>query len=545
MAQTAKVALLQLAAFDASDSEASLAHTLRRIEDAAREHKPDIIALPEVTYPGYFLGSQEVADEVDLEAATSRLSDLARAYGVYIAAGWAVDIDGRLRNSALLFGRDGALVGRYDKTFLWHFDHKWFDEGSSYPVFETDFGRVGMLICADGRMPEIARSLTMNGAQVILDLTAWVSGARSRRELTTTQISHLMRCRAAENGIWIACADKCGVEAESIVYAGQSCVINPRGEIVERLDSEREGTLVYDVPLADAALPVMRRPQLYDTLAYPTASLPVLQTLSETIVAPAEERRIAVVQMTIPESTREFVERATAHVERQATMDASIVVFPAPPTRYRQAFTEAALTPAMEALARRTGVTIAYCAWAPDGNGLRYMYLMGPAGLILRHAQSHKPPGERFATMPLGDSECEIAATAAGKAGMVIAAEGMVPEVARSLMLRGAEFILWSADSPSLEMEMVARTRAEENRVFVACAAAPTDRGATMIADPNGRVLAIALEGEELAVGAEVNRMAAHVKERSPGTNVVLNRQPATYGALVAVPVQAGAAEAG
>jgi predicted amidohydrolase len=124
---------------------------------------------------------------------------------------------------------------------------------------------------------------------------------------------------------------------------------------------------------------------------------------------------------------------------------------------------------------------------------------------------------------------------------MMLAAEGYVPEVARSLMLRGAEFILWAGDDPALPMMPVARTRAEENRVFLACAAAPTTNGATLIADPNGRTLAVALEGRELAVGTEVNRAFAHIKERAPGTDVVRHRQPSTYGVITRVESGVGA----
>ena len=96
-------------------------------------------------------------------------------------------------------------------------------------MFETDIGRIGILVCADGRLPEIARSLMLNGAQIILDLTAWVSGGRTQQDLSTPQVEFLMPTRAAENGVWIACCDKSGIEAESIVYAGRSCFINPRG----------------------------------------------------------------------------------------------------------------------------------------------------------------------------------------------------------------------------------------------------------------------------------------------------------------------------
>src|SRR5512141_2355722 len=111
--RTARIALLQLPAFSIEDAEASLAHTLRRIDETARE-RPDIIVLPEVTYPAYFIGT--TAHEIDgvLSPAESmaRFAAKAREHHVYIAAGMALD-DGRggLANGAALFDRQGAVVG--------------------------------------------------------------------------------------------------------------------------------------------------------------------------------------------------------------------------------------------------------------------------------------------------------------------------------------------------------------------------------------------------------------------------------------------------
>ena len=535
MSKTARVAVVQLRAFSMEEAEASLAHSMRRIDEVAASEKPDLIALPEVTYPAYFLGTGDLAScgVLSPAEAVERFAAKAREHGVYIAVGLALEAaGGGYANGAALFGRDGSLVGRYDKSFLWHFDNRWFTQGSAYPVFDTDIGRVGMLVCADGRLPEIARSLTLSGAQIILDLTAWVSGGRSPDELTTTQYEYLMRTRAAENGVWIACADKSGVEAESIVYAGRSCFIDPRGTVVAALGPEEDAVLVHDVPIADAAPPVTRRPELYEILSHPMESLPVLRTLDETFVPQEQEQRIAVVQMAMPATGTEFVAAARRHVERQALMDARLVVFPATPSRRRHAYDHDEVLEGMQAIAEETGVCVSFVAWDPSGDGFRTMYLVGDRGWIAAHRQTHKPPGERFATMPMGNDACPVFHTPIGRVGLMLSAEGYVPEVARSLMLRGAEIILWAGDDPSLSMLHAARTRAEENRVFVAAAAAPTANGATLIADPNGRVLAIALEARELAVGAEVNRALAHIKERAPGTDVVRNRQPATYGAL-------------
>ncbi len=331
MARTARIALVQLPAYSIEDAAESLEHTLARIDDAARE-KPDIIALPEGTYPAYFLGTDYTTSEQVLppKEAMERFAAKAREHGVHIAAGMALDAPGGgLSNGAALFGRDGSLVGRYDKSFLWHFDARWFTPGDAFPVFETDVGRIGMLVCADGRLPEIARSLVVNGAQIILDLTAWVSSGRHAADLTTIQREFLMPARAAENGVWIACADKFGVEAESLIYCGRSCFINPRGEYVASLGSDEDAVLTYDVPIDDSRPPITRRPEMYDVLTHPTESLPIARAQDEAIVMRENERRIAVVQASLPADGTQFVQFARAHVERLVLQDADVALFPA------------------------------------------------------------------------------------------------------------------------------------------------------------------------------------------------------------------------
>jgi predicted amidohydrolase len=534
--RTARIALLQLPAFSIEDADASLAHTLHRIDDAARE-RPDLIALPEVTYPAYFLGTDDLSrcNVLSPTDAAARIAAKAKEHGVYIAAGLALDTPGGgYTNGALLFGRDGTVVGRYDKSFLFHFDRRWFAPGDAFPVFETDFGHIGMLVCADGRLPEIARSLTLNGAQLILDLTAWVSTGRRPADLSTIQVEFLMPTRAAENGVWIACCDKFGVEAESIVYAGRSRFIDPSGQTVAELGPADDATLVYDVPLADATPRVMRRPELYGVLSHPTESLPVSPTLGEAFVMSEHDHQIAVVQMALPRSGEEFLAVARRHMERLALMDAELVVFPATPSRLRGGYGHEATLQGMIELSKQTGVMATFTVSEPDADGWRAMYLVGPRGPIAKHRQTHKPPGPRFETMPMGDEVSPVVPTPIGRVGLMVSAEGFVPEVARSLMLRGAEIILWAGDDPgSPMMQIVARARAEENRVFVAAATAPTANGATMIVDPNGRVLAQALEGRELSVAADINPALSHQKRRAPGTDVVRDRQPHTYGALV------------
>jgi predicted amidohydrolase len=534
MTSTARIALLQLRAFGIEDAAASLRHTLAKIDEAAAA-RPDIIVLPEVTYPAYFLGGDDLSGAGVLAPGEvlETFGARARAHGAYIAAGLALERefgDGpRYANAAVLFGRDGSVVGRYDKSFLWQFDSRWFRAGNAYPVFETDVARVGMLICADGRLPEIARSLVVNGAQIILDLTAWVSGGRTAAQLTSIQRQFLMPARAIENGAWIVAADKVGIEAESIVYCGGSCVIDPGGAYVAQLGPDEQGVLVYDVPVQDAGPPVARRPQLYETLAHPTASLPVVRGLEDALVPAHEQRVAAAVQMRPPPDPAAFVEAVRRHCARLALQDVALAVFPAPPADARAAYQTPALVDALSDVARETGVFIAFAAY--EGDGARWMHLVGPRGPVAAHRQTHALRGN--GAQALGEAPAPVVATPLGRVGLMCGAEGFVPEVARSLMLRGAEMLAWCADGEGPAMTPIARARAEENRVTLLCASPPTPQGATMAIDPSGAVLADALEGRELAVTAVVNRAWSHVKSRVPGTDVVRDRQPETYRALV------------
>jgi predicted amidohydrolase len=255
--------------------------------------------------------------------------------------------------------------------------------------------------------------------------------------------------------------------------------------------------------------------------------------MDEPFRMPAEEHRVAVVQMTMPPTGAEFVALARPHAERLALHDAELVVFPAMPGPLRRAYPHDVVLPGMSAIAADAGLMVAFAVnEGADAEGERVMYLVGPRGVIGRCAQTHKPPGPRFETMPLGSEPGPVVSTPIGKVGMIHAAEVYVPEIARSLMLRGAEILIISAHDAPYPLRNIARCRADENRVFVACAGTPGEHSGALIVDPAGRILAEALQGRELSVSATVNRALSHLKAMAPGTDVVMNRQPATYGAL-------------
>lgn len=136
------------------------------IVEAEASRGTDLIALPE-TWAGQQQNRPETLDGPIISA----ISDIARRHNTWIIC--PIDrLDGNRRvNSAVLIGRDGRVAGTYDKVYpYWsEFDLAQIVEvGAATPVFETDFGKVGMAICFDANFPEVWKGLADNGAELVV-----------------------------------------------------------------------------------------------------------------------------------------------------------------------------------------------------------------------------------------------------------------------------------------------------------------------------------------------------------------------------------------
>ncbi|MGC2635441.1 MAG: carbon-nitrogen hydrolase family protein [Candidatus Cybelea sp.] len=235
MARSITVAALQLAAHGRGDFRMGLERAL----DAARlaSRKADLIVLPEATFPAYVLGKAPLAVH-ETQDAIEGLRAIARENGTVIVAGAAVLRDGRVHNAALVIDADGSLAGHADKLFLWHFDRQWFEGGQRLAPIQTKIGVLGVLICADGRLPTISRALVDRGAQALVMPTAWVTSGRNPGSLENVQADLLARVRAHENLVPFIAANKCGSELGMVAYCGKSQIVDSAGEVVA-LASER------------------------------------------------------------------------------------------------------------------------------------------------------------------------------------------------------------------------------------------------------------------------------------------------------------------
>ncbi len=230
MTRPIRVAALQLRAHDRADFRHAHDTIVAALADAAA--RAELVVLPEGTFPAYVLGNERAHDEPTVAATIERLCNLARASETVIVAGAAVDEASAIRNAALVIDRDGSVAGRADKLFLWHFDRLWFEGGAELAPIRTAIGTLGVLICADGRIPTIARALVDRGAEMLVMPTAWVTSGRNPDALENVQADLLARVRAFENDVPFVAANKCGSELGMVAYCGKSQIIDGGGEIV-------------------------------------------------------------------------------------------------------------------------------------------------------------------------------------------------------------------------------------------------------------------------------------------------------------------------
>lgn len=136
------------------------------VAEAARQ-RADFVVLPEVVTYGSGSTYVDVAEPIP-GPSTRFFGELARRHNLYLVPG-LVERDGHLiYNVAVLIGPDGEVAGKYRKICLPRGEvDGGFTPGEDYPVFDTRFGRVGLMVCYDGFFPEIARELANRGAEVI------------------------------------------------------------------------------------------------------------------------------------------------------------------------------------------------------------------------------------------------------------------------------------------------------------------------------------------------------------------------------------------
>jgi N-carbamoylputrescine amidase len=197
----------------------------------AASNGAQLIVLPELCNTGYVFKNRDEAlslsEEIPSGKSVVSWEKVARDNNVYIAAGICEREDVTLYNSAVLIGPDG-YIGTFRKIHLWNEEKLIFNPGNlGVPVFETEIGKIGMLICYDIWFPEAHRQCSLQDADIICVPTNWVPMPEQAPNVPPMAV-HICMTNAHVNGIFIAAADRIGIERNQ-PFLGNSIIVGPKG----------------------------------------------------------------------------------------------------------------------------------------------------------------------------------------------------------------------------------------------------------------------------------------------------------------------------
>jgi predicted amidohydrolase len=247
-----RVALCQMIVTE--DKDENLKKAKKMITKAANKGA-ELVVLPEMfncpydnSYFSKFAESYPTGETINL------LSDLAKTNNIYLIGG-SIPERGekeRIYNTSFVFNNKGELIGRHRKVHLFDIDVQGgirfmesdvLAQGEDLTVFDTPFGKMGVIICYDIRFPEILRLMVLKGARIIVVPAAFnmITGP--------AHWDILFRVRALDNQVYMLGTAPARNESASYLSYGNSIITDPWGKIVNKLD-EKEGILIEDLDLS-------------------------------------------------------------------------------------------------------------------------------------------------------------------------------------------------------------------------------------------------------------------------------------------------------
>ncbi len=242
------------------DIKKNLENTISKIREAASKGA-QIICLQELYKTKYFPTDEEkdvtsLAEPIPGET-TSVLSILAKELEVIIIAPiFEVADSGKHYNTAIVIGVDGSIMGKYRKMHIpydpFFYEKSYFDVGDTgYQLFRTPKVTFGVLICYDQWFPEAARTLALQGAELIFYPSAigYLEGDPLSQDDWHTSWENIQRSHAIANGIHVASINRVGTEG-NIKFWGASFVCDAFGRLIKRASEENEEVVVAELDIS-------------------------------------------------------------------------------------------------------------------------------------------------------------------------------------------------------------------------------------------------------------------------------------------------------
>lgn len=260
----------------------------------AKKAGADLVVFPELSITGHggHVSMIRQAEAVPDGESCRAVMDLARDLDLFICAGIA-ELDRETQyNCQFIVGPDG-FVGKQRKVHLSGDEYFYFRHGTDLPVFELPFAKIGIVICYDNLLPEVARTQAVRGAEVSLGVHAarvgkWPATLKERRRTMGYWLAQwrlLHPARAYDNGCYVCLNNTVGQSARGIRgveanHLGGLMVYGPDGALVAENDAIRLKEEMLVVPLKAAAVHQrrtaecfnlrVRRPESFGPLTEPT-----------------------------------------------------------------------------------------------------------------------------------------------------------------------------------------------------------------------------------------------------------------------------------
>ncbi len=265
-----KIALAQISS-KRENKEANF-QKIEKLTVKAKEQGAELAIFPEMSLTGYVVHDQfyELAETIPGPTVV-KAEALAKKTGMHLIFGMpelSEKTQATVFNTAVFVGPKG-LIGKYRKMYLP--THSVFEEkrylrpGYQTAAFQTDIGNIGLCICYDIFFPEVVRLTRLNGAQLIVCISASPAVRRSYFETLTC-------ARAIENTAYVAYVNLAGVQ-DGLQFWGGSRLVSPNGDVLAKAKYDEEDFLTCEVDFSDLRtaetfIPTLRdlRPELFDKL---------------------------------------------------------------------------------------------------------------------------------------------------------------------------------------------------------------------------------------------------------------------------------------
>ena len=435
------------------DKEKNINNLVKLCEEAAKGGAK-LIVTPEMGTSGYcFLNRSEIKNLVEKipGPTTKQFEKIANKHSCFIVIGLPeVDEDTKLYyNSAVLIGPNG-IIGKHRKSHSYIAEPKWSAPGQEHLVFETDIGKIGILICMDIHFIETARLIALQDADIIIHISNWLG----ERTPAPYWIS-----RAFENSCYLIESNRWGLE-RTVQFSGGSCVINPDGTIASVID-KGDGIAYANIDISWAREKKVlnekifndRRPEMYLNLPtdpYLWNPLDFFNLYGLNPLPKGKKSLVSIVQMSSNKDSKKNLENIFKYLDKAKSEKSELVVFPELILTGHLNKNKSAIEkddPKILELAKYANKNQMYIyfgfAEKKDNEYFNSSMLLGPEGILGIYRKVHLNKEDR--AWASEGNEWKFVDTKIGRIGMLIGYDSVFPESARCLGLYGCDIVLCSS----------------------------------------------------------------------------------------------------